>query len=208
MSERAFFRPETREKAADAVREVESQTCAEIVIALRRSSGNYRQADLLFGFVAALVTLGAILLVPQPFDPAALPLNQIVGFVIGAALCAWTPRLRRALLPNSLLRANVRSAARAAFYELGVSRTRARSGVLVFVSVFEQRVELVPDVGIDLVAIGERWDRIGEELDRAVRARDVEALLAGIRALGPALAESHPRSIDDVNELCDEVSAS
>jgi putative membrane protein len=43
----------------------------------------------------------------------------------------------------------VRQAARGAFFDHRVSRTHGRTGILLYVSVFERRVEVVPDAGIE-----------------------------------------------------------
>ena len=53
----------------------------------------------------------------------------------------------------------MRTAARAAFVDQGISRTRGRTGILVFVSLFEREVEVVADVGVDPVLLGEDWTR-------------------------------------------------
>src|SRR5438045_3928208 len=72
---------------------------------------------------------------------------------LGAVLAELLP----ARLIERGLRERVLAAARAAFVELGVHRTRARTGVLVYVSVRERRVELVCDVAVvDKVAGLER----------------------------------------------------
>jgi putative membrane protein len=102
----------------------------------------------------------------------------------------------------------VRSAARAAFVDLGISRTSGRWGVLVYVSILERAAEVVPDLGVDLGMMGEEWTRAVKAIHVAAARLDFEAFKAAALALGPVLGKAHPHRDDDVNELPDEVSAS
>jgi putative membrane protein len=89
---------------------------------------------------------------------------------------------------------------------LGVGRTRDRNGVLVFVSLFERRVGVVADVGIDPRAMGAAWtDAVGALEASLAAGADTERFLAALAALGPPLAAAMPHRDDDVNELPDEV---
>lgn len=207
MSRHAFFEPDARSRTAAAVRELEKLTSAEVVVALRKSSGSYRAADFLFGGLLALATLAAIVFVPAAIDPVTAPLDALLSFLIGASLCRRMPGLRRRLTRGPVRRTNVATAARAAFVELGVSRTRGRWGVLVYLSMLEREVEVVADIGIDPSALGEEWQRAVEALRAAARRADLEGFLAALGELGPLLGRLHPYSADDVNELPDEVSA-
>lgn len=72
--------------------------------------------------------------------------------------------------------------------------------MLVYVSTFERRVELVADVGVD----GKLVEGEVRALEAAVAGRpDLDAFLEALRRLGPALAPSLPHAADDVNELPD-----
>lgn len=205
MSERSFHDAAARAAARAAVEAVEAQTAAEVVIALRRSSGRYQDADYLAGALLSLVTLALVLLVPRTFSPWALLVDVLLGFVIGVVLSAYLATVRRSLTAQARRRRQVRDAARVAFVDLGVSRTRWRLGVLVYLSIFERDLEVVPDVGVDVSALGEDWPRAIAAMRDAVGRLDFEAFRAATLALGPILGRVHPRQAGDVNELPDEV---
>ncbi|HCF58085.1 MAG TPA: hypothetical protein DFS52_08845 [Myxococcales bacterium] len=207
MSQRAFFAPDAKTKTVEVVQEIERQTSAEVVVALRKSSGYYRHADYLFGFAVALATLVAVILVPEPLSALAVPLDALVMFVLGAAFCAQFFGLRRLLTGTRRRRENVRAAALVAFHELGISRTTGRWGVLVYLSILERDAEIVVDAGIDEASLGDDWQRAVAELRAAMGALDFPRVLGAMRALGPVLASAHPVGDDDVNELPDELSA-
>jgi putative membrane protein len=207
MSHRSFFTEDARSRVAAAVAEVEGQTSAEIIVALRKSSGHYRHTDYLVGILLATASLLIFLFYPEPFDVDAYPIEAAAFFAFGCVTSAFLPPLRRALTSRRLMEQGTRTAARAAFVELGVSRTRGRTGVLVFVSMFERRVEVVADIGVDEAALVPAFRDALQKLERAVREGEIDRFLDGLRSMGPALACALPRAADDINELPDEVRA-
>lgn len=207
MPSPSFFSSEVRSQAAEAVKAIEAQTSAEIVVAVRLRSGSYRHCDYLVGFVLSLATLGGILLAPHTFRPAAVVLDLALAFALGAVVSAHSPFLERLLAASSTKRDQVQTAARAAFYDLRVSQTSGRTGVLVYVSLLERRAEVVCDSGIDRALLGEPWEQALSGLGAAVRTLDPKAVFGAVQALGPPLAARYPRQAGDVNELPDEMSA-
>lgn len=209
MASHPFVSPEARARLRRAVESVEGVSAAEVVVSVQPWSARYRHVDLLVGAVLAFACLAFMLYVER----WAFPLHQfLVGtaasFVVGAVASALgTPVKRLFLLPGTRLAAT-RLAAKARFHDLGVGRTRERSGILVYVSLFEGRAAMVPDVGVLDRVPPEEWAGLASALEEAVAsrgvgARGVEALSAAIEALGPLLARVLPRREDDVNELAD-----
>jgi putative membrane protein len=208
MSERAFYDDRARAEAKAAVQAIEAQTSAEVVVALRHASAKYHEADYLFGFLVSLAVLVTMLFVDREFMLGSFPVGVALGFAIGAAVAAYVPPLRRAFVPPPRRRAAVRTAARAAFVDLGVSHTHRRTGILVFVSMFERRVEVVADVGVDPHALGPEWTQAVLALERSLLpSPSLDRFLERMRALGPLLAHVLPHHEGDANELPDEVQA-
>lgn len=207
MSTKSFFNAEVRSEAAAAVKEVEAQSSAEMVIAVRLRSGSYRHCDYLVGFLLALAALWGILLVPEPFRPATVVLDLALAFGLGAFVSSRSPFLERLFASRASKREQVQTSARAAFYDLRVSHTHGRTGVLVYVSLLERRAEVLCDSGVERALLGEAWERALTALGSAVRSQEPKAVFEAVRALGPLLAASCPRRAGDVNELPDEMSA-
>ncbi|HEU4405020.1 MAG TPA: hypothetical protein VFS43_06980 [Polyangiaceae bacterium] len=205
-SGRAFFGAAARARVAEAVRAVELETSAELVVALRPASGHYRHTDYLVGALAALALLCVFLYHPEPFEYDFLPLELGAVFGAGALASAYFGPLRRALTSRPLREQSVRRAAREAFVDLGVSRTRARTGVLVYVSMFERRVEVVADVGVEAKALEAPSRQAAAAVAGSfLGAPSFDGFVAALRRFGPALAAALPRDDDDENELGDEV---
>jgi putative membrane protein len=205
MSEADLLRDSAKKRAAQTVKSVEAQTSAELVIAVRRKSGDYRAAAYHFGFVVMGAVVVYMLVAPQTFSVEAMALDGLVAFAAGALVCWFIPALRRLFVLPKTRRANVQAAGRAAFYDLGISNTSGRNGILVFVSTFERTCAVVPDIGVDVAKLGPGWSQARTAIEAASARADLEAFLSAVQSLGPVLGAAMPRSDDDVNELPDEV---
>jgi putative membrane protein len=206
MAVTGFFDKQARDRAAETVKQLESNSSIEVVIAVRRRAAPYLGADYLGGFILALATLCALMFLPQYFAPHAFPLDVTIAFVLGALGTSRLPLLERMLTRPKIRRQNVRTAARAALFDLGVTRTRRRTGLLVYVAMLEREVELVADIGVALADLGDEWTQAAACLAAAVRGRaDPDAFFAALAALGPLLTRAAPPTDDDINELPDEV---
>ncbi|MCC6522674.1 MAG: hypothetical protein IT373_08450 [Polyangiaceae bacterium] len=200
-----FLGESARAGVAATIRALEATTRAELVVAVRPRSAVYRETDYLVGLVFAQATLSALLFLPQTFHIASWPAEVLLGFVLGAFVSSSVWPLKRWLAPRGRLAREVRRAARAAFFDLGVGRTRERTGILVFVSVLERSVEVVLDVGAESVLEEVAWAEARGALERAVRAQDLAGFTAALGGLAAPLAAALPRRPDDANELPDEL---
>jgi len=208
MAKPDFTGSAARKEVAEAIRDVEQATSAEIVVAVRPHAGFYRHADYLVGFAASFVALLVFLFDPHEFSIDWMPVDTLIAFAMGTLLSAGVAPLRRALTSRRFMANNVRTAARAAFVDLGVGKTSGRSGILVFAAMFERRVEVVTDVGIDWAVLGPAFAQAVASLERAVqRGPSLPAFVGALRSLGPILGKALPRLAGDINELPDEPSA-
>jgi putative membrane protein len=205
MREFDFFRDTAKRQASDTVEGVEAQTSAEVVISVRRRAGTYRVVAYHFGFALWAAVTAYLLVTPRVFSMGAIALDGVAAFLLGVVVCANVDGLLRAVTPKKTRKANVETAARAAFFDLGISRTRGRNGILVFVSTFERTLCVLTDIGIDVAALGTGWEEARRAMDDAIRRMDWESFLAGVEKLGPVLGRAMPRMADDVNELSNEV---
>jgi putative membrane protein len=205
MSEGDFFSDEAKRQSAESVKRVEAQTSAEVVVAVRKRSGQY--GVLAYHFGAGLGALVVLFLVvsPEVYSVGVIALNGVLALILGALGAANLDSVLRLLARPTTLARNVNGAARAAFFDLGISRTSGRNGILVYVSLFERRCVVLPDIGLDPAKLEPGWSSAAGELEQAVKRRDLNAFARALESLGPVLGRVHPRSADDVNELPDEV---
>jgi putative membrane protein len=205
MARRRFTPAEARERLAAAVREVESRTAAEVVVGVRRHSGDYAAADLRCASAAGFVVLLGLAFLPYRFADAAFVADTALFFVLALLLCRRSAGLRRLFTSTRSRDERVRQAALSMFVDQGVGRLPGRNGLLVYASQLERLAVVVPDVGIDARALGDAWPAAVARLEAALQPQlDLDAFEAGLRALGPLLGRILPRREDDVNELPDE----
>ena len=90
--------------------------------------------------------------------------------------------------------------------ESGVYNTKDRTGVLIFISALEHRVELLADKGINEKIPQEKWDSIlNHIIDGITSGQLVKHLSESISECGKLLAEHYPIQPEDVNELKDDI---
>ena len=95
----------------------------------------------------------------------------------------------------------------AVFEHLGMHRTAARHGVLIYVSVGDHKLAVLGDQGIHERVGQVYWERLVDAVlahFREERPRD--GLLHAVAEVGAVLARHFPRRPGDVNELSDQVS--
>jgi putative membrane protein len=205
MSRRGFLEETTRQRVTEVIRSIEADSAVEVVVAVRKAAGRYALTSVGFGAVVATVALLVMLLSPTVYHFLVIPLDTALAFMLAAGLCASMPGLRKALTPRRRIeRAVTRGAARA-FEDLGIDKTRDRTGLLIYVALLERRVVVLTDSGIDTVVLGEGYAVALHKLQRAVARFDEEAFLDALSLLKRPLAEALPRQPNDINELSDHV---
>lgn len=104
-------------------------------------------------------------------------------------------------------RGDVLAAAQVAFHAIGMTRTAARNGVLIYLSVEDRRFAIVGDEGIDRVVPEGFWDEIKETMRQRFAAdRFAEGIAEAVRRVGEKLRAYFPLQAGDVNELPDDIS--
>ena len=191
------------ETLAGCVQEIEKNTDAELVIVVRARSGNYSQADYLFGFALALVVLIFLIFSPFSFPEFLVPIDIVVAFVIGALISWKSNFLRRLFSKKKYRKDSVRTSAAAMFYEAGIANTNAEMGVLIYLSLMERRLELIADRGILKKVPAQEWNRQLFELHQIGMNPNPETFQNAIRQLGRILATHVPATGENPNELPD-----
>jgi len=196
-----------------AVREAEAGTSGEIVPFVVPASDLYVSAvwkctalGALLGPLAALAVFrfGGLWATHLSFW---ITLPAAAGAVVGHFLALLVPPVKRWLAGREMLTARVHQRATLAFLEEEVFRTRERTGILLFVSLFERRVVVLGDTGINQKVETAQWNEVVDLVVNGIAAgRTGAALVAGIRKCGELLTRFGVAiRPDDTNELSDEL---
>jgi putative membrane protein len=197
-----------KRRLADAIRAIEAKSRAEIVLAVRARSGSYERGPALAAGVVCSATLCFLLFSPWEFSLVTIAVAPIAAAALTALAASSVPSLLRILSRRTVRQRSVESAARATFVERGVSRTRERTGVLIYVSWLEREVCVVPDKGVADVIPPDAWMNALAALKQGVASgAGASAIAAALAPLGVLLARELPVREDDVDELPDTVEA-
>src|SRR5437870_2882277 len=200
---RAKFDQASSDALAGAVRDIEKDTDAEIVIVVRGRSGTYRHADYLFGAIIALIGLVFVLLSPFEFHTYWVPFDVVLLFAAGAFLSSRSHMIRRLLTAKKFRAQAARNGAAAMFYEAGIANTHAENGVLIYLSLLERQLEIIADRGVLKAIPALRWNDATFELKKVGRNADPDIFVEAVRSLGRLLAEHLPATGENPNELAD-----
>jgi putative membrane protein len=187
-----------------AIQAVEAVSAAEVVVAVRRRSYEYRNANLVVGMVVAFSGLAAMLFSERPFGLVAILVDPFVVGIAAGLLVELLPGVKRVLTSRARRRHFVDRAARATFVDRGVHATASRAGVLVYISWLEQQVVVVPDVAIARAVPADALAALERDLTAAM-PRGGAAVSKRLADFAPELAKALPRVDADVNELPDAI---
>lgn len=211
MSATPLFSEADRRLIEDAVREAESRTSGEIVPVVVGRSGAYAAAT----WKAAMVGILPGFLMHEwlvfsgtgwgadPWLQQLLPLTVLVGAVLGIGLVRWVPAFERLLISEREMIEMVHVRARQAFLDNEVFLTRERTGILLLVSMFEHRVEVLGDTGITSRVPEEAWgDVVADIISGIKHGEATRGMVAAIDRCGRLLESAGvERRADDQNEL-------
>ncbi len=206
-----FFTASDLKAIETAVGEAEQRSAGEIVPVAVAASHHYEAAawkGAVLGAFAAVAAAAAARLAGGFWGVPSLlwiALPPLLGGALGYAAAAFIRPLKLALVGRAEVEHQVHHRAEAAFLENEVFKTRERTGVLIFLSLYERRVVVLGDAGINAHVQPHEWDGVVAGIVAGIRAGTPGAALAGgIRRCGELLAR---RGValrrDDRDELPD-----
>ena len=205
-----------------AVSEAERATDGEIVTVVAGRSDAYHDVALHWSVLAMLLALA--LLAWQPGPAAWLYPRLIDGWAesvppgwyltVGLVLCALVflavrfllaiDALRMLITPGATKARRVQRKALQLFRTSAEKRTKAATGVLLYLSLAEHRAEIIADESIHSKVAPDVWGEAMAALLAKVReGRPGEGMADAVAQIGVVLAEHFPRSEGDTNELPD-----
>ncbi len=198
-----FLSDTEKQQIQQAIAEAEQHTSGELITVIAQQADDYLYVTLMWAALIALAVPGLVGLAGSETLMAwRYPLQIIVFFVL-AVLFRWPP-LTLQLVPRAIRQRRAHRLALEQFLSHNLHQTRDRTGVLLFVSVFEHYVEIIADEGIDRRVPQSEWDAIVADFVVAVRSGQVaEGFLNAVAACDRLLSTHFPPRPDDENELPD-----
>jgi uncharacterized membrane protein len=101
---------------------------------------------------------------------------------------------------------SIEEMARHEFHNLGMTKTKDQTGVLIFLLMDERKFFVLADKGIHTKVEELTWTRIAEEMSSHFTKKNfLEGVLYGIQAVSKVLSQFFPRKTNDKNELPNDV---
>jgi putative membrane protein len=227
-----FFSPAEKERISETIRNVEKTTSGEIVLMVADESDPYREAmsigAVVISAAASLIVVmtysivlhlatdwsdGSIKVTLFHFLHAIFSLNLWFFIALAAILhlparylFSLFPKLKRFFTTKERMSEAVRDRAVSLFYEKGLHRTKHETGVLILISIFERKVWILGDRGINEKISKHFWYDQSSALSRGIaESRAGEAACKVIERCGQELARNFPIGKDDINELPNKV---
>jgi putative membrane protein len=201
MPHRIALNDTDRDRIIDAVRQAETGTAGEIIVVIDRAAGAYRSAPL-------VLALALTLLLPWPmlrftgWSGETIYAIQLTVAALSVVILSIKGDWRLMLVPRLLKRQRAHEAAQREFIARGLTATRERTGVLIYVALAEHYAEVIADTGISGRVEPEVWRRILTELVERLRRRELaDGLVEATQAVGAVLAQHAPPRADDTDEL-------
>lgn len=207
MRNKALLSEESLDAIEQAVADAEKVTSCEYIVVLAPASDRYEGRVMKTGALAALLGFAIIYsvnywLYGQPDALWLLLESVVIGAIVAFAFDRLAP-LRRLIIPAWKMNACVEAAAGATFFEENVSLTKDRNAVLLYISVFEGEVRLLPDIGVQQKLHDATINEIKAKLANADIGDATDLVCESIRSLGHHCKECYPIQDDDENELPD-----
>lgn len=188
-----------RERIAAAIGRAETGTSGEIVVLVAGRAGLYRSPGLALALAVGLAVPWPLILLTS-LGAGEIALIQ-AALVLASLLLTLSERVRVRLTPRRWRRARAHAAARREFFAHGLTGTRGRTGVLIYVALAERYVEIVADSGVRARIEDARWHAIVSDLlGAAGRGALGEGLITAVARVGEVLATALPGGRGD-NQL-------
>jgi putative membrane protein len=203
-----FLTAAEQQKVTKIVQETERTTSGEIVPMIVSRSHDYPMAA-----VTCAVSLAL---------PSALLLTNLIGerlwigsqnmwlflglfavlYALLYPLILHSDRLKRFFLNHRQVEQEVKKGALSAFYSEQLYKTKDANGILLYISVMEQKVWILADSNINAKIDQQQWNSTVIDLTAGIKVgKPGEAICEAIRQVGQILHTHFPYQKDDKDEL-------
>jgi putative membrane protein len=187
-----------------SIEEIEKHSLVEIVTVIRSNSGKYRDASLWFAAVFMFICSLFFMFSPIEFDVYLIWIFTFTAFIIGWLSAELIKPVKRLFIGKKRMEKNTEIFGRAVFQKGGIGHTEKKIGVLVYVSVFEKQVEIIPDRGAFTMIPAEVWIKMKTDFQSIFSHKETgEALISMLDNTKSIFSQYILPVENDINELPD-----
>lgn len=194
-----------KQKFENAVATLESNSSVEVVPVVVKCSSTYTAQRLLVAFAVSFVTLALFSYRGDLWMSRQWEVVISLGLGVAVYGLTYLSFLFRWLMPSDVLDEECAEAASLSFLSNEVFATKARTGILVHVSLLERRVTVLADKAFASWK-AEEWQKLGSSLAQDFKqGRPGDRFFEILLSYQDRFAKEFPRNTNDVNELLDGV---
>ncbi|MCD4818330.1 MAG: TPM domain-containing protein [Candidatus Cloacimonetes bacterium] len=219
---KVFLTKNDLEKIKNVVQETEKKTSGEIVTAFIKESYDYAIYELIFAVSIGMLYFFIMTFFYQNIHSfintlfwTKIDAGYFAVIFYGAStfliiiifyLIANSTFIDCLIIPSKVKKTKVHERAIRHFFESGTQKTRDRTGILIFISFLEKRVELLADQGIAEKIDQNEWNNIIDNIVSGIKKNEMtDSLIQSIKKCGNLLETHFPIKANDENELSDEI---
>ena len=200
------FNEDFKTKLYSTIEDIENNSLVEIVSIIKARSGKYTNVSLWAGITLMILAYTFFMFAPINFDVYLIYFMTLLSFLVGYWAVELINPLQRILIRKKVMKRNVELYGRAIFQKGGIRHTNEKIGVLIFVSLFEKEVFILPDKGAETMVPAEDWNKINKEFQSIFESKDIPTdFLEKLNSCKDIFSEFIPPIENDINELPDDL---
>lgn len=203
-----------QDKITEAIGEAEKQVNAEIVPVFMTASDDYDEAPLKGALLGAGLLSMAILIYDHMMGWYQLFLLEndwlfvstiTLGAAIGYLLARFVPGIKKLFIGKDKMKERAEAMTERVFTEFRIFDTSQHNGILIYVSLFEHQIDILPDKGFKDKIPHDEWEKVINEMKPSLKRREFdEAFIHSVKKITEILLQhGMKREGDAPNELPD-----
>ena len=200
------FNDNFKSKLYKTIEDIENNSLVEIVSIFRANSGTYRDISMWAAVAFMFLTSSFFMFSPIEFDVYMIWLSTFASFILAYFITEILKPFKRLFVSKKRMKKNVDIYGRAIFQKGGIRFTNEKIGVLIYVSVFEKQVKIIPDRGAFTSVPNEMWEQFESNFQAIFNKSDITGeFINELKRTKPIFAEYILPVENDINELPDDL---
>jgi len=200
------FNEDFKTELYQVIENIEDASQVEVVTIIKGNSGNYTDISFFLGVFLMFWAYTFFMFAPTIFDVYLIYFLTIAAFFIGFILVEFIKPIKRILSGRKRLNKNVDIYSRAIFQKGGLRHTKDKVGILIYVSLFENKINIIADKGVENIVPDAEFESIKSSFQKVFKASNFQgAFIETLRNCKKIFSKYLPKKEDDINELPDKL---
>lgn len=196
-----FNNADYQAQLATKIAELEQASQIEVVVLIKNKSANYEDVPVGLGAICLLLAFSILFFVETEVEVHFIYFASLLAFAFGV-LIGLIPIIQNLLTRKKRKTRNVEIMARALFQKGGLHHTSTKIGTLIYFSLLEKMIYILPDRGAEMAIPAEQWQKLNQQFQTIFSAKKPnEALLVALENCKEIFKLYIPALENNENEL-------